>query len=162
MKTELTTCALLLIAATLGTACDIESTPMSTDSVFRDGEDIDPPTDTSGGIVLVKGGDDLIPIDVREIGYASAAPQWQQVFFDGVVLPQVREGIEVAFLSDGNNWTTCPKICEDLEATWNGGVYIEEGFDVSFGEVITVVDVDGVNWQTEATYKAEVGCGCES
>lgn len=149
----------LVTLATLGTACDSEPSPSSEAWALRDGEVFVPPTTTTGGGLVVKGGHDL-PWEVLLQPFLDADLQYQLSFHDDVVT-QIRQMFEADFLADERNLADCPWICEDAGLRWNEGAYVGD-LVVEYGDVWTEYDRSGAPyWTTDAYGSAEVGCGCE-
>jgi hypothetical protein len=149
----------ILTLVTLATACDPEAAPFPSDTSFRDGEVIIPPTGPIGTGLVVKGGHDL-PIEVLSQGYDLAPEQWKDAF-DAQVVLEAYKVIEEDFLANERNFIACPGICEDLDASWDEGVYIAN-LAVQHGAVRNETDhtTGQVLWTTTAEVQADVGCGC--
>lgn len=157
MNTRFTLLALALV--TLATACDPEAVPTSDDaSMFRDGEVIVPPTGPIGTGLVVKGGHDN-PYEIVIAGYDLAPVQYQEAFHAQVLL-EAHKVIADDFLANERNLVECPGICEDLDASWDEGVYVGN-LAVQYGTVQTETNREGQTyWLAAAEAQADVGCGC--
>jgi hypothetical protein len=158
MNTRFTALALVTFAM-LGTACDPEPVTSANELSFRDDGFIDPSTTTTGGITIKKGGH-WLSIAVLEAGYDRASFEIQQAFESEIEMG-IHEDIVKEFLSDEKNLEACPWTCEDAGMQWNEGVFVGE-LTFEHGAVTTERDeFEQLCWQTEVSYSAEVGCGCE-
>lgn len=157
MNTRLTALALVTLA-TLGTACDPETSPSSGDEPSFRGDTIDPVPPTTGGIIIVKGGHDWDDL-VLGGGYDRASLDYQ-IAFQQLAQDQAYEFVVKTFLADEKVMEACPWICEEQHMSWNEGVEVHE-LRVELGSVLTVEDETGLHWESETSVAAQTSCGCE-
>lgn len=152
------TCFLALVTlAVLATACDPQPVPTSVGEPTFRGDELDPPTKITTGVLLLKGGHD--DPEEWERAFEECSLETQIAFYkraDKVAADQILD----AFVTDEHNVEWCMRACEDQQGAW-GGDFTVQFLRVDHGQVTGVrVERDAWGWESEARVTAEIGCGC--
>lgn len=147
----------LVTLAVLAAACDPQPAPSSVGEPTFRGDELDPPTRTTTGVLLLKGGHD----DPEEWGrgFEECSLETQVAFYkraDEVAADVIMDG----FVTDENNVEWCMQACEGQHMAW-GGDFAVQFLHVEHGRVTGVlVEKGSWGWESEARVTAEISCGC--